>query len=129
METVEDIKTAMNLKYGAKSVVVKSINPKMILYAEAKKRLRKTQSKHGTEGWKGELMNKRIIMLVLILSTLTGCQANRRPSVLVDTSAFRAFHRIDIGNKYKYVNFDVAKTDTGKDVIIHFERRTNEKSN
>ena len=50
METVEDIKTDTNLKYGAKSVVVKSINLKMILYTEAKKRPRKTQSRHGTEG-------------------------------------------------------------------------------
>ena len=71
-------------------------------------------------------MNKRIVMLVLILGTLTGCQANRRPSVLIDPSTFRAVHRIDIGNKYEYVNFDVTETDTGKDVIVHFERRTDE---
>lgn len=50
METVEDIKTATNLKYGAKSVVVESINLEMILYTEAKKRPRKTQSKPGTGG-------------------------------------------------------------------------------
>ena len=56
METVEDIKTATNLKYVAKSVVVESINLKMILYTEAKKRPRKTQSKHGTRG--GEPMLK-----------------------------------------------------------------------
>lgn len=71
-------------------------------------------------------MNKRIIMLVLILSTLTGCQANRRPSVFIDTNAFKAFHRIDIGNKYEYVNFDVTETDTSRDVIVHFKRRTDE---
>lgn len=73
-------------------------------------------------------MNKRIVMLVLILGTLTGCQANRRPSVFIDTNAFKASHRIDIGNKYEYVNFDVAETDTGKDVIVHFERRTDEQT-
>ena len=57
METFEDIKTATNLKYGAKSVVVESINPKMILYTEAKKRPRKMQSKHGTGGRRGEPMS------------------------------------------------------------------------
>ena len=48
METFEAIKTATNLKYGARSAVVESINLEMILYTEAKKRPRKTQSKHGT---------------------------------------------------------------------------------
>lgn len=71
-------------------------------------------------------MNKKIIMLALILSTLTGCQENRHPSVLIDSGMFKAVSRIDIGNKYEYVNFDVNETDTGKDVIVHFERRTNE---
>lgn len=70
-------------------------------------------------------MNKRIVMLVLILGTLTGCSENRRPSVMIDQSAFKTFSRIDIGNKYEYVNFDVTETDTGKDVIVHFERRDN----
>lgn len=77
-------------------------------------------------------MNKRIVMLVLILGTLTGCNNNirsRYPSVIIDPSMFESFNRIDIGNKYEYVNFDVTETDTGKDVIVHFERRTNEKSN
>lgn len=69
-------------------------------------------------------MNKRIVMLILILCTLTGCNANRHPSVLIDVSTFGAVSRIDIGNKYEYVNFDVTETDTGKDVIVHFERRT-----
>lgn len=73
-------------------------------------------------------MDKRIVMLVLILGTLTGCQSNRRPSVIIDPSLFRGVHRIDIGNKYEYVNFDVADTGTGKDVIVHFERRTNEQA-
>lgn len=73
-------------------------------------------------------MNKRIIMLVLvlILGMLTGCNENRHPSVIIDSSTFQAVSRIDIGNKYKYVNFDVTETDTGKDVIVHFERRTDE---
>ena len=48
-----DIKTATNLKYGAKNVVVELINLKMILYTEAKKRLRKMQSKHGIGEQKG----------------------------------------------------------------------------
>ena len=72
---------------------------------------------------KGEPMDKRIVMLVLILGTLTGCHSNRCPSVLIDPSTFGAVYRIDIGNKYEYVNFDVAETDTGKDVLVHFERR------
>ena len=71
-------------------------------------------------------MNKRIAMLVLILGTLTGCTANRHPSVLIDLGTFNAVSRIDIGSKYEYVNFDVTETDTGKDVIVHFERRTDE---
>lgn len=75
-------------------------------------------------------MNKRIVMLVLILvlilGTLTGCNENRHPSVLIDSGTFKAVSRIDIGNKYEYVNFDVTETDTGKDVIVHFERRTDE---
>ena len=62
METVEDIKTATNLKYGAKSVVVESINLKMILYTEAKKRLRKTQSKHGTGGRR--MTEKEIVQIL-----------------------------------------------------------------
>ena len=66
---------------------------------------------------KGEPMDKRIVMLVLILGTLTGCHSNRCPSVLIDPSTFGAVYRIDIGNKYEYVNFDVAETDTGKDVF------------
>ena len=74
-------------------------------------------------------MNKRIVMLVLILGTLTGCHANRHPSVLIDLSTFDAVSRIDIGNKYEYVNFDVIETDTGKDVIVHFERRTDDDRN
>ena len=58
METVEDIKTATNLKYGAESVVVESINLEMILYTEAKKRPRKTRSKPGTGGAEGMNRNK-----------------------------------------------------------------------
>ena len=73
-------------------------------------------------------MSKRMIMLIfilVILNTLTGC-STFRPSVIIDESAFGGDSRIDIGNKYKYVNFDVTETDTGKDVIVHFERRTDE---
>ena len=78
---------------------------------------------------KGEPMSKRMLMLIfilVILHTLTGCRTNCLPSVHIDTSTFGAVSRIDIGNKYKYVNFDVTETDTGKDVIVHFERRTDE---
>lgn len=71
-------------------------------------------------------MDKRIVMLALILCTLTGCHSNRRPSVLINPSTFEAVSRIDIGSKYEYVNFDVTETDTGKDVIVHFERRTDD---
>lgn len=71
-------------------------------------------------------MNKRIVMLVFILGTLTGCNTNRHPSVLIDQSTFGVVSRIDIGDKYEYINFDVTETDTGKDVIVHFERRTDE---
>ena len=75
-------------------------------------------------------MSKRIIMLIfilVILNTLTGCNTtSRRPSILIDTDAFEACKRIDIGSKYEYVNFDVIETTTGKDVIVHFERRTDE---
>ena len=81
----------------------------------------------GTMGkQKGEPMDKRIVMLVLILGTLTGCHSNRRPSVLIDPSTIGFVSRIDIGSKYEYVSFDVTETDTGKDVIVHFERRTDE---
>ena len=72
------------------------------------------------------LTSKRIkkIMLMLTLSalcTITGC-SNRYPRVCIDTGAFKAVQSIDIGNNYKYVDFDVIETDTGKDVIVHFER-------
>ena len=77
---------------------------------------------------KGEPMYKRIVMLVvmlvLILGTLTGCTSSRHPSVIIDPSTFDAVCRIDIGDKYEYVNFDVTETDTGKDVVVHFKRRT-----
>ena len=78
--------------------------------------------------WKGETMSKKMLMLMFILiipNTLTGC-ASRRPSVIIEPSTFGAASRIDIGSKYEYVNFDVTETDTGKDVIVHFERRTDE---
>ena len=70
-----------------------------------------------------------VLMLILtILGTLTGCHASRRPSVLIDPSAFEAVNRIDIGDKYEYVSFDVTETDIGRDVIVHFERRTDEQT-
>ena len=81
--------------------------------------------------WKGELMTKKMLMLIfilVILNTLTGCRASRRPSVLIDPSTFGPVSRIDIGSKYEYVNFDVTETDTGKDVIVHFERRADERT-
>ena len=72
-------------------------------------------------------MSKRMLMLIsilVIMNILTGCLAGRRPSVLIDKSTFEAVIRIDIGNKYEFVDFDITETDTGKDVIVHFERRT-----
>lgn len=72
-------------------------------------------------------MSKRMLMLIfilVILNILTGCYGGRCPSVIIDKSAFEAVSRIDIGNKYEYVSFDVTETDMGKDVIVHFERRT-----
>lgn len=72
-------------------------------------------------------MNKRMFLLIfilVILNILTGCHVSRRPSVLIDKSTFEAVIRIDIGNKYEFVDFDITETDTGKDVIVHFERRT-----
>jgi hypothetical protein len=82
---------------------------------------------------KGVKMIKRILMLIfilVILNTLTGCgnTTSRRPSVLIDTNEFEACKRIDIGSKYEYVNFDVIETTTGKDVIVHFERRSDDQS-
>ena len=74
-------------------------------------------------------MSKRMFMLIFILvvlNILTGCRASRRPSVLIDKSTFDAVIRIDIGYKYEFVDFDITETDTGKDVIVHFERRTDE---
>jgi len=69
------------------------------------------------------------IFILIILNTLTGCRSNpdgRYPSVLIDPSKFGAVRRIDIGGKYEYVNFEVTETDTGKDVIVRFERRTDD---
>lgn len=69
-------------------------------------------------------MNKKIIMMVLFVAMLisvTGCGSKSTyPKVLIDTSVFATMIEIDMGDAYEYIGFDVAKTDTGKDVIIHF---------
>ena len=75
-------------------------------------------------------MNKKIIMMVICLAMLisvTGCGHKRvYPKVFIDTAPMYSMHEIDIGDKYEYVNFDITETDSGKDVIVHFERRTDE---
>ena len=75
-------------------------------------------------------MNKKIITMVLcaaMLISVTGCGLRHRyPKVLIDTHPTYPINEIDIGDKYEYVHFDLAETDTGKDVIVHFERRTDE---
>lgn len=76
-------------------------------------------------------MSKKMFMLIfilVILNTLTGCHVSPRPSVIIEQGTFVEDNRIDIGSKYKYVNFDVTETDVGKDVIVHFERRTDERT-
>ena len=75
-------------------------------------------------------MNKKIIMIVLFISmiiSVTGCGMKRvYPKVLIDTHPTHPINEIDIGDKYEYVHFDITETDSGKDVIVHFERRTDE---
>ena len=69
-------------------------------------------------------MKRLIIILLLIFAvmTVTGC-SNRYPNVQIDTHAFESVLEIDIGNKYEYVDYDVITTDSGKDIVIHFDLR------
>lgn len=63
-----------------------------------------------------------IISLVIIMIVTTGC-SNRYPNVRIDTHALESYVEIDIGNRYEYVDYDVVMTDSGKDVVVHFDLR------
>ena len=78
----------------------------------------------------GEPMSRKIIIALLALSIsciMSGC-TSRYPIISIDTAPFAAIQSIDIGEKYEFIDYDVARTATGKDLIIHFERRTDEQT-
>ena len=73
-------------------------------------------------------MKQLIFILLVTMFTVmvaTGC-SNRYPNVQVDTHPIKSAVEIDIGNSYEYVDYDVVQTDSGKDVTVHFERRSDE---
>ena len=81
-------------------------------------------------------MNKRtlfisIILALIIMVTTTGCINSKEtyPRILIDPSADKNYRVIDVGYPYVYSDFDVSTTDSGKDIIVHFDLgRTDEQT-
>lgn len=66
---------------------------------------------------------KRFIFVAfstILLLILSGC-GEHFPSVEVHGGFGKSYISIDIGKPYVYKDFDVEKTDGGKDLILHFE--------
>ena len=72
-------------------------------------------------------MKKLIFVSIslIFLFTLSGCEENL-PTVEIHYGGWTSYITIDIGMPYMYKDFDIEKTDEGKDLILHFVKENKE---
>lgn len=69
-------------------------------------------------------MNKLIFVVIveialILFLVLSGC-GEHLPKVEIHSGGGASYITIDIGKPYAYKDFDIEKTDEGKDLILHF---------
>ena len=61
-----------------------------------------------------------VFMVCFMVFVMSGCGTGSYPNIKIDPSAFGSIRYIDIGEPYEYYDYDLIKTEEGKDVMIHF---------